>query len=247
MNKFDVNCPSSHTSNTDMSTDAASDSYAGYQLYHTMENKRKALSPTPPRPAFAELNIPIQLANRQTATTYDESVEEEEEVEEVEEDRSDSIESSDSSLSIEELAYDFLNVALEAPSASKPLSEKKKTKPAVSAKTALSAEFSAANDWVVQWRKTLSSSYKPRAFPAQLRAYALWHELKQSISTAAAILRDPPLKVSTVSAYVLEALRREKLPFDKERVREVVQHLPESSRARYGTFLKKNGIEISEC
>lgn len=39
---------------------AASDCYAAIQLYHTLETKRKALIPTPPRPSHAELNIPIR-------------------------------------------------------------------------------------------------------------------------------------------------------------------------------------------
>ncbi len=41
---------------------AASDSYAGLQLYHTLELKRRALDPTPPRPYHADLNMPIRLA-----------------------------------------------------------------------------------------------------------------------------------------------------------------------------------------
>lgn len=40
---------------------AAADSYAALQLYNTMEIKRKALKPTPPRPYHAELNFPIRL------------------------------------------------------------------------------------------------------------------------------------------------------------------------------------------
>ncbi|CCU75585.1 part of 3prime5prime exonuclease/helicase (Wrn) [Blumeria hordei DH14] len=41
---------------------AAADSYAALQLYNTMEIKRKALKPTPPRPYHAELNFPIRLS-----------------------------------------------------------------------------------------------------------------------------------------------------------------------------------------
>jgi hypothetical protein len=41
---------------------AAADSYAGFQLYHTMELKRKALIPTPPCPHHVELNMPIRFA-----------------------------------------------------------------------------------------------------------------------------------------------------------------------------------------
>lgn len=41
---------------------AAADSYAAVQLFNTMEVKRKALDPTPPRPYHAELNLPIRIA-----------------------------------------------------------------------------------------------------------------------------------------------------------------------------------------
>ncbi|KGO61662.1 hypothetical protein PEX2_015670 [Penicillium expansum] len=40
---------------------AATDPYACVRLFHTMEAKRKAMNPMPPRPAFAELNQPIVL------------------------------------------------------------------------------------------------------------------------------------------------------------------------------------------
>lgn len=54
---------------------AASDSYAAVQLYHILEAKRKALEPTPPRPAHAELNLPIRLANGQTVESFEEASE----------------------------------------------------------------------------------------------------------------------------------------------------------------------------
>lgn len=44
------------------SLDAASDAYACICLHRTLEAKRKALNPVPPLPAFAELNLPILLA-----------------------------------------------------------------------------------------------------------------------------------------------------------------------------------------
>ncbi|KAG9239687.1 hypothetical protein BJ875DRAFT_445 [Amylocarpus encephaloides] len=41
---------------------AAADSYAGIQIFETMEAKRMKLEPTPPRPYHAELNMPIRTA-----------------------------------------------------------------------------------------------------------------------------------------------------------------------------------------
>lgn len=205
-----------------------------------LENKRKALFPIPPRPAHAELGIPIQLANGETVASYDGSTEDR--------DDNDPTETSDSTLETKELTAELLDARLEEPTVLNvmPL-EKIKRKSVKAAPNALPMEFIAANDWVAQWRKSLPSSYKPRALPTQLRAYALWHEMQQSVINAAAILRDPPLKASTVAAYILEALRLEKLPFEKERVMEVVQDLPESLRGKYKTLLEKNSIERREC
>jgi hypothetical protein len=42
-------------------TDAAADPYACFRLYYAMEEKRQSLNPVPPRPAHAELNLPIRL------------------------------------------------------------------------------------------------------------------------------------------------------------------------------------------
>lgn len=43
---------------------AASDSYAGLQLFHVLEGKRQRFNPVPPRPAHAELNLAISLGDR---------------------------------------------------------------------------------------------------------------------------------------------------------------------------------------
>jgi len=43
-------------------TYGASDAYAGFMLFHVMNNARMRMRPTPPLPAFAELHQPIRLA-----------------------------------------------------------------------------------------------------------------------------------------------------------------------------------------
>lgn len=57
-------------------TYAAADSYAAVQLYATMELKRLALRPTPPRPYHAELDKPIRFAEGFEIDTDDEDMEE---------------------------------------------------------------------------------------------------------------------------------------------------------------------------
>lgn len=39
-------------------------------------------------------------------------------------------------------------------------------------------------------------------------------------------MRDPPLATTTVVNYILEAIRLEKLPFERERLREVMVLMP---------------------
>lgn len=51
---------------TNTLTDAATDPFACLSLYHIMEQKRQAMDPMPPRPADAELNMPIVLPLGQT-------------------------------------------------------------------------------------------------------------------------------------------------------------------------------------
>ncbi|KAF7718340.1 Uncharacterized protein PECM_002376 [Penicillium ucsense] len=50
---------------------AATDPYASICLFHTMERKRLGMKPTPPRPAFAELNLPIIRPAGQTVNVED--------------------------------------------------------------------------------------------------------------------------------------------------------------------------------
>ena len=209
---------------------AASDSYAGLQLYDVMEGKRKALVPTPPRPEHAELNLPIRLANGQTVATYDES-------EEVTNENPTN-DNGSQPIDIEEMARDFLNIAIEDSEGTQPpvkLSKSRKSK-SCSDKP---PDIIAAEEWIQQWRATLPSDYKTKATPAYLRAYFLWHHSDKEVLEAASILRDPPLQASTVSNYILEAVRIEKLPFDSYRLPEVLAHLPPGlAKGKYQSLRK---------
>lgn len=199
--------------------DAASDSYAGLRLYDVMESKRKTLEPTPPRPAHAELNLPIILANGKTVATYDEPDEPKDEkpIEDVSAHPAD----------LEEMARDFLDIEL----------EDSKINPSTTSKSAArgskkSPEITVAEAWVTDWRSKLPSGYKSRAMPSQLRAYALWSELGKEVPEVAQILRDPPLQVTTVANYILEAVRLEKLPFQEPRLEKVWELLPARAPGR---------------
>ncbi|KAI0891574.1 ribonuclease H-like protein [Annulohypoxylon nitens] len=52
----------------------------------------------------------------------------------------------------------------------------------------------------------------------QLRAYFMWHEQGLDPQAIAALLRDPPLKLSTVVGYIFAAIEAENMPVDAERL-----------------------------
>lgn len=212
---------------------AASDSYAGFQLFHTLEHKRNMLSPTPPRPYHAELNLPIRLATGQPIETDDESNSVEEEEPEILE--------TGTNPTTEELARDFMKIAMACPVLPTAKTTMRSPKPGASQ---CKAEVTAANEWVARWRTTLAQDYKPTAAPACLRAYALWHTQGLSVPEAAGLLREPPLLDSTVAGYVLDALRAEKLPFEHERLAALHSYVPQAAKDRYRRFLEKAGVVI---
>ena len=195
-----------------------------------MEAKRKAIEPMPPCPAHAELNLPIRLANGQTVATYNEP-------EEAEDEKPLPEPLNDNAVlpEIEQMARDFLNLTIEdvRQNNTTPITESKpKPKPKLIPPKA--PEITAAEAWVAAWRTNRPDTYKAKASPAYLRAYAVWHAQGFSVQKTASLLRDPPLQVTTVSNYILEAIRMEKLAYDAERLRDVLGHLPESVvKSRY--------------
>ncbi|KAL8679330.1 MAG: hypothetical protein Q9186_004377 [Xanthomendoza sp. 1 TL-2023] len=238
---------------------AASDSYAGFQLYHVLNNKRLSLSPTPPLPAHAELGLPIRLANGQTVADYKEPA--------PEEPSPDDEERVTTPLpSTEEIADDVLNLQIEDTNSSPTVEQNRKKEPPKSKPwTSLSSHPSviAAVEWVAKYRAstsnpssssndatypTLSSSSssispshssnttrtKPRPVSqSSLRAYFLFHHHGLSINDIASLLRDPPLQKTTVAAYILEAARVEGLELDAERIRECEEEVGGAGNRRW--------------
>lgn len=211
--------------------DAASDSYAGFQLYHTLEHKRLALDPTPPRPYHAELNLPIRLSSGLSIPTDDEQTDLE--------DEPPTVDNPSNPPSIEELAHDLLNLKLKSPLPKTPKSSAA-SKPPPKPPT---PEYTTAQSWATTYRASHPSPHKPTASPASLRAYALWHEQGHTVPEAAALLRDPPLQNATVAGYVLEALRREKLPFDTGRLEDLLVYVPQKGEFAYRGTLAGCGVE----
>lgn len=204
---------------------AASDSYAGLQLFNTMESKRKALDPSPPRPEHAELNLPIRLATGQTVEAYEEPEEAAEKPtsDEAEDPRGEPLPAP----SIEEMAREFLDIAIEDGDARKPSATA--TKP---------PEVLTADAWVAEYRTSRPADARTKATAAFLRAYSLWHHQEVEVGDAARLLRDPPLQVSTVCCYILEAVRIDKLPFEVERLRQVLRQVEGTGGGRYAGLRK---------
>ncbi|MCJ1386732.1 hypothetical protein MMC17_009858 [Xylographa soralifera] len=193
---------------------AASDSYAGLQLYDVMERKRKVLEPTPPRPEHAELGLPIRLATGETIATDDEP--------------DASVETASTAAiplhGIEEMARDFLQISIE---------DKEENKLGKKLDFSKPLQIVKAEDWVSEWRSNLSKSTKPKASLACLRAYSLWHHQALDVLDTAGLLRDPPLHKSTVAIYILQAIRIADLPYATTRLCELFKHLSEAQKLRY--------------
>lgn len=242
-----------------------------------LEAKRKALDPTPPRPAYAELNIPIRLANGQTVALYDAASE-------AFEDKSHDC-PSDPAITAEELALEFQNTVIEEPgltdrspdqisgqetnsfSSSKPPSSGSSSSPTSSpayptpskpfSKTLpeqpLDPQIIEANDWAMNYINTRIANgvvSTSRASKAELRAYYLWDHQYLEPHEIAALLRDPPLETSTVSGYIFRAIRAEHLRFDLTRARRLIPLVHVSSRWRYEAMVSnrtKKGEEATNA
>jgi hypothetical protein len=185
-----------------------------------LEAKRKGLNPVPPRPEFAELNLPIRLADNALLISTDNEQEGDSDPDEA---------------SSEQLARDFMKMST-ATSHGPPSANKKIRMP----KT---PEVIAAENWVTSWKAAKASNqpagWKPKTTAASLRAYAVWYEGEKTVEETAAMLRDPPLQTSTVVSYILEAVRLEKLPYREKQLKAVLDHLPpEVLATRYKSIQK---------
>ncbi|KAI4237525.1 MAG: hypothetical protein LQ349_001790 [Xanthoria aureola] len=174
---------------------AASDSYAGFQLYHTLNNKRLALSPCPPLPTPAELGLPIRLANGQTVADYEEPALEEAAPEET---------NANTALQppTEELDEAAMNLEIEddRPSSSlkqRPEAPKPKPKPTSipSPSLPLHPSIIAANEWISKYRAS-SSNTSPNTHPPSSSNDATYPTLSSATTTTSVPPTPPPTHTS---------------------------------------------------
>ncbi|GAB7356464.1 hypothetical protein MBLNU459_g7228t2 [Dothideomycetes sp. NU459] len=94
-------------------------------------------------------------------------------------------------------------------------------------------ELIRSEQWLAQWRAGLPPDRPMRVTPAYMRAYALWQSQRLELQQVAALLRQPPLALSSVASYVCLAVQQEGLPFDRKRLREALKYVPYSAQWRY--------------
>lgn len=216
--------------------DSASDAYAGVHLYATLEHHRKQLVPCPPTPHHAELNLPIRLSDGSDLET------------DTEEENSDTPpdETPDASVILSPAARKralrahIQSSKLAVKQISKALRETAKILDVVIARD---IRVEAAETWATAFIAENYASPNPaepdsttdkakqgegHARFIELRAYHLWHA-NQDLSTGdvAALLRNPPLKTTTVVEYIFNAVKLENLPVNDSRYsKEVIETKP---------------------
>ncbi|KAK2004552.1 exonuclease [Colletotrichum falcatum] len=205
---------------------SASDAYAGFQLYHILEGKRKSLDPTPPRPYDAELNQPIRLADGQFIAAADEEAADPD-------DRGTA-----TALLHKHVEAIKQSLEIEPEDGGQSIAESIRTAPAVSPqKRQRDPRVATADEQLARYRATARGM---RATPSAVRSYYIWRNNADLTPDAIAkILRDPPLQTNTVVSYILEAIKLEQLPFDKKRLRNEILHLlpKEVLQGRYKTLM----------
>lgn len=184
-------------------------------------------------PYHAELNLPIRLADGVSIPTSDEAGE-----------AADAAEVKGEAKIPAALSQEYLKEATETISVEadgdevEPAPKTPKPRKSPAPQKPKDVRVLAAETWLKHHR-SLPSNLKTRATPAALRAYHIWHANDDlDPQGIARLLRDPPLQTNTVVSYILEAIKVEKLPFKKARLRtEVLDLLPQEILSRRYTTL----------
>lgn len=187
--------------------DAASDAYAGLRIYDALEEQRNELRPFPPLPAcrvLVKTMVKNELVLRNTRHVSKEPL---------------SIQTVNGGYMAQtELLGETDETTDEMTPDEHNAGDEKKHR----IRLLKNPEMEKADHWVSVYSKERS----PSATWPQLRAYAMWYEGGHELGEISTLWRDPPLKLSTVACYLLEAIRLESLPYEKERLRDVITHVP---------------------
>ncbi|KAK0636356.1 hypothetical protein B0T17DRAFT_503820 [Bombardia bombarda] len=213
---------------------SASDAYAAVHLFAILDHHRKKLDPTPPLPHHAERNLPIRLADGVLLPTPDAASEPTappaESTDDGPELSTDYLKTLDGSIQIEAEADGPDSGEQAAPALQEPVTQNDTATTPAAQKTTCQpkppkdARITEAELWASQYRlahpPTSASGFRAVVSGPALRAYYLWRNNEDlHPERIAALLRDPPLKTSTMVSYILDAIRLDKLPYDKARMR----------------------------
>jgi hypothetical protein len=236
----------------DQITYAASDSYAGVHLFDTMELKRLALDPVPPCPYHAEEEKPIRIAEGLEIPTDEEADAEEPEpppTKRAQKKLSPSyLAKASESLELDpdfEVPLPETHIPTPFPTRSRPTSSKSTSaQPTASFKSIPEPKNPLIIAATLAAEKYRTTHFQNRASQPSLRCYFLWHENPElSLTDIAALLREVPLAKSTVVSYILDAIKFERVPYERERLKDVLGMLPEDIVGhRYKTLAKDCGI-----
>ncbi|KAI1365323.1 ribonuclease H-like protein [Xylaria arbuscula] len=207
---------------------SSSDAYAGLQLYLTLDHHRKQLDPCPPSPHRAELNLAIRLAEGVKVVRPNDTLKVDQganngEFVSVPVEKVTAVET----ISAEN--EEVVPITTSTVSTRKSVTKKKATSTTTAPKLPeppKDSRVEVAEDRVASYR---SLHPQTRSSFAQLRAYFLWHCYDLPPSTIAQLLRNPPLKTPTVVNYIMSVVQAEKLPVDRDRLREIASLIPHNT------------------
>ncbi len=219
---------------------AASDAYASLQLFETMDVKRKALDPPPPRPYNIDENKAIRLAADVVVELEEESSDEDAAT--ITSPRF-KANSKTTSLNLDPdfqlLVNGFADIIMDQPvettnGAAKTTDEGIDSVDKIAINTpprttrmkapapSKSPVVLAADDKAIAYREAHPNT---QATIPYLRAYFMWRDNPGlPVGEIASLLRKEPLTEATVSQYILQAITLERLFYDKERIAELMQH-----------------------
>lgn len=221
---------------------SASDAYAAVHLYAMLNHQREKLDPMPPLPFHVEHNKPIPLAPGLESSSSDEAEDSEEDNEDIRE-----AGYGVSTLTPEQLKALGESIQIEAGEGDSNDSKATKAAKPKSKSTAAAKKPAAPKDhrivaaetWLMEYKATRPDK-RTKAGAAALRAYFIWHANDDlSVDSIAELLRDPPLQLLTVSGYILEAVKLEKLSYDAVRLRQVLDlYPPDVAQWRFPMLVK---------
>jgi hypothetical protein len=205
---------------------SASDAYAGLQLFHILEERRKSLDPTPPRPRHAELGLPIEIVlpapkpsdvdDNKNATTPAETVAPTDSA------SVGAVPPTDSAPAVAAPPANSVSAEAVPPTNSAPARPNSLAGPPNIGD--IDPRVLAADRWVKQ--RHAAAKQPLGASTSALRAYHIWHNNKDlTLEAIGGLLRNPPLKTNTIVTNILNALVAEKLPYSRSRLQDEVLSL----------------------